>query len=435
MSEPHDPGRHDRPTASRRLTIVIGADTFPPNVNGAARFAQHLASGMAARGHDVHIVAPAASRRHGTWSEEYDGQRVTAHRLLSWRWYSPSWLRFALPWRIKENSARILDEVMPDVVHFQSHIITGRGLSIEAKRRGIRVVGTNHFMPENLFDHAPIPKALRRLSIRMAWRAAARSFARADVVTSPTPTAAHFLEEATGLTGVLAVSCGIDISRYIASFEPRPVPRILFVGRVMSEKQLPVLLRAFAVLPRDLGARLDIVGDGDQLHELEGLARTLGVDGRVTFAGYLDEARLHQAYTTASVLAMPSTAELQSIVTMEAMASGLPVVAADAMALPHLVHDGENGYLFPPGDVAALAARLQDVLRAPAAKMRAMQEASLRIVAAHDMERTLDTFERLYRGLAAEPAGQGTDGEVAARHDTASIGIVGDGVPGGESTE
>ena len=58
--------------------------------------------------------------------------------------------------------------------------------------------------------------------------------------------------------------------------------------------------------------------------------------------------------TRGTVFAMPSIAELQSIATMEAMASGLPVVAANAMALPHLVHDGENGYLFEPGDIDGL---------------------------------------------------------------------------------
>lgn len=64
--------------------------------------------------------------------------------------------------------------------------------------------------------------------------------------------------------------------------------------------------------------------------------------------GYVDESYLRNALTRATVFAMPSIAELQSISTMEAMASGLPIVAADAMALPHLVHDGENGYLFEP---------------------------------------------------------------------------------------
>jgi glycosyltransferase involved in cell wall biosynthesis len=92
-----------------------------------------------------------------------------------------------------------------------------------------------------------------------------------------------------------------------------------------------------------------------------------------------------------------SIAELQSIATMEAMASGLPIVAADAVALPHLVHDGENGYLFRPGDVDDLADKLTTVLTLPPDERLRMQRASLEGVKVHDMRRTLDTFEALYR--------------------------------------
>ncbi|MFG2025650.1 glycosyltransferase [Streptomyces sp. NPDC048825] len=96
-------------------------------------------------------------------------------------------------------------------------------------------------------------------------------------------------------------------------------------------------------------------------------------------------------------------AELQGLVTMEAMAAGNPVVAADAMALPHLVHPGRNGYLFPPGDVRALADRLMELLDDPAARRR-MGEADRGIVAGHDIHRRLAAFEALYLHAAGHPA-------------------------------
>jgi glycosyltransferase involved in cell wall biosynthesis len=118
----------------------------------------------------------------------------------------------------------------------------------------------------------------------------------------------------------------------------------------------------------------------------------------VTFHGHTSEEELRALYSRATVFAIASIAELQSIATMEAMASGLPIVAANAVALPHLVHDGENGYLFTPGDDDELAARLTDVLTAESEERRRMQQASLDAVAIHDINRTLDTFEALYRG-------------------------------------
>ncbi|MFB9309991.1 glycosyltransferase involved in cell wall biosynthesis [Agromyces hippuratus] len=382
----------------RPLTVLIGADTFAPDVNGAARFAERLAAGLAERGHDVHVMAPAGNRKHGTWKEVHEGQEITAHRLLSWRWYPHDWLRFALPWRIRQNSARVIDQVKPDVVHFQSHIITGRGLSIEAQKRGIRIVGTNHFMPENMLEFTLLPAAWQEWAVGLAWKAARRTFGRAEAVTTPTRKAAQFLEKHTGLVGVHAISCGIDAHKYSPSWEPRTENRILFVGRVTGEKQIDVLLRALTLLPKELDAKVEIVGGGDQKKHLEHLAVELGIADRVTFTGYVTDDQLREAYHRASVLAMPSIAELQSIVTMEAMASALPVVAANAMALPHLVHDGENGYLFEPSNAEDLAAKLRVVLEASPAEYRTLKEGSIRLIAAHDIQRTISTFESLYRG-------------------------------------
>ncbi|MDR6970497.1 glycosyltransferase [Leifsonia shinshuensis] len=398
---PDTSGPHPTPPApavKKPLTIVMGCDTFAPDVNGAARFAERLAAGLVERGHDVHIVAPAASRTHGTWIEEHEGQKMTAHRLRSWRWYPHDWLRFALPWMSKANARRVLDAVKPDVVHFQSHIVVGRGLAAEAEKRGIRIVATNHVMADNIVEFTLLPKFLRKTFVKLAWADARKSFDRAESVTTPTRKAAEFLEASTGLRGVHAVSCGIDAHNYTPDFSPRTANRILFVGRVTGEKHIDVLLNAVKLLPESLDARLQIVGGGDQLKNLQTMSETLGISDRVEFLGYVSDEELRQAYTRATVFAMPSIAELQSIATMEAMASALPVVAADAMALPHLVHDGENGHLFRPGDAQDLADKLESVLTLPQEELDRLKHASLRIVAAHDIQTTISTFESLYRG-------------------------------------
>lgn len=402
------------PVAKKPIRVLIAADTFAPDVNGAARFAERLAAGLVARGHDVRVVAPAASRKHGTFAETHEGQPLTVYRLHSWRWYPHDWLRFALPWIIRRNARQILDTFQPDVVHFQSHINMGRGVTIEAAKRGIRIIGTNHFMPENMLEFSMVPKALQDRVIKAAWKAARRTFGRAEAVTTPTLRAAQFLEKYTGLTGVHAISCGINADNYTPNFEPRTENRILFVGRVTGEKQIDVLLKAVALLDPQLKTQVEIVGGGDQKRNLENLADALGIRNRVTFTGYVTDAELRAAYTRATVFAMPSIAELQSIATMEAMASGLPIVAANAMALPHLVHDTENGYLFEPSNPDDLAAKLTTVLTASPEELNALKNESLKLIEAHDINRTLNTFESLYRG---EPVAENVNNSAAA-HST-----------------
>src|SRR5207248_10449927 len=134
------------------LRILIGADTFPPNVNGAAHFANRLAGGLAARGHEVHVVCPEAD---GEYVTECDG--VTVHRLRSVRTPFHPTFRICLPWRVSAAIGELIDDLAPDLVHVQAHFTVGRAATTRAVRLGIPVVATNHFMPENLPGYGPVP--------------------------------------------------------------------------------------------------------------------------------------------------------------------------------------------------------------------------------------------------------------------------------------
>jgi len=385
-------------TSGRPLKILIGCDTFAPDINGAARFAERLAAGLVQRGHDVHVVAPnTAYRRSPAHTEVIEGEPMTMHRLPALRWLPHDWVRFVWPWRSKHWARKVLDEVQPDIVHIQSHIIIGRGLTRIAHQRGIPVVATNHVMAENILDHTTMPKFIDDIVLKFAWADARRTLALTRAVTTPTRRAADFLERTIDISGVIPVSCGIDRTQYTPVIGPREQNRIVFVGRLTAEKQVEVILKAMTKLDPALDVSLDIVGGGDQRKQLEALAHQLGLQDRVTFHGRTTDAELRALLSRASLFVIASIAELQSIATMEAMASVLPIVAADAVALPHLVHDGENGYLFEPGNVNELAARLTDVLTADPAEYERMQRASLDGVIVHDINRTLDTFEALYR--------------------------------------
>ena len=259
------------------------------------------------------------------------------------------------------------------------------------------MIATNHVMAENILDHTTMPKVIDDIVLKLAWADAARTFALTRAVTTPTRRAADFLERTIAVEGVIPVSCGIDRTQYTPVIAPREKNRLVFVGRLTAEKQVEVILTAMTKLDPALDVTFDIVGDGDQRKNLENLTRELGLADRVTFHGRTSDAQLRGLLSRASLFVIASIAELQSIATMEAMASALPIVGADAVALPHLVHDGENGFLFRPGDADDLAAKLTAVLTADPAEYERMQRASLDGVAVHDINRTLDTFEALYR--------------------------------------
>ena len=377
------------------MRILIGAETYPPDINGAARFTQRLATGLAGRGHEVHVVAPSPTGR--PTQEIHDG--VVVHGVRSHRYPFHPDFQVCMPWDAFPAATRLMAEVDPDVVHAQGHMVIGRGVVAAAKRSHRPLVATNHLMPENLYAHTPLPPFLVRIGAKLAWRDLGRVFGRADAVTAPTPRAVALLARAAGLTAAFPVSCGIDVDAYRAiPHQPGDVPSVLFVGRLDQEKRVDDLIKAFAALPAGRPAHLDIVGDGARRSDWTALATRLGIGDSTTFHGFVTEDELRTAYARASVFVMPSIAELQSLATLEAMAASTPILAADAMALPHLVRPGRNGWLHTPGDVPQLTARLATLLGDGTLRQR-MGTASRVMVAEHAIGTTLTTFEDLYLHL------------------------------------
>lgn len=388
----------DQP-AAKPLTIMIASDTYPPHVNGAAQFGYRLAQGMLKRGHRVNVLTFRASK--GPYSSATEDGAVV-HRLRSHSVPTHDYWRICLPWEIKNDIARIFDQVRPDVVHVQCHYMVGKAVLEEAERRGIRMVATNHFMPENVDPFLPFPQWFKNIVAKNSWRDMGRVFRRAAAVTTPTPLAAKAMHEHAFLRKVLPVSNGIDAAEYElkpgeeVEFPDHPV--ILFVGRLAQEKHVDVLIEAVSKTPPDLNLHVEVVGGGEVRDMLEARSEELGMIDRVKFLGSISDEDLRRAYIRSTVFCMPGTAELQSLVTLEAMSASKPVVLANAMALPHLVDEGVNGHLFTPGDSDELADRLTSIVTLPQSERDAMGKASREMVNIHSIDGTLSTFESLYRG-------------------------------------
>jgi glycosyltransferase involved in cell wall biosynthesis len=158
------------------------------------------------------------------------------------------------------------------------------------------------------------------------------------------------------------------------------------------------LLRAVALL-HEAGCRADlaIAGHGSDEPALRALAGELGIIGRVRFLGTLAQDALAGLLRVSDIFAMPSTSETQSMVLVQAMASGIPVVAANARALPEFVTDA-NGALVDQHDAGALAGVLRDLIAAPDLR-RALGAEGRRCAEMHDTETVADEWERLYRSV------------------------------------
>ena len=182
------------------------------------------------------------------------------------------------------------------------------------------------------------------------------------------------------------------------------LPLIAFVGRLTSEKGVPVLLHAAASLAADdIGFRLRIIGDGPERARLAILAWSLGLRERVEFTGMVEGSALEAAVSSAVAIVVPSLAEeAAGLVVIEQMLRGRVVIASDTGGLGEIV--GNTGLKFPPGDVAALTACLRRVLGDPEVRVALGRAARSRALLHFTQQRMVDDHLQLYRRILARPS-------------------------------
>lgn len=377
-------------------------DTYPPNVNGAALATELLALELAKK-HEVYVIAPSTTFKPQTIKQK----NLTIFRVRS----LPIVIERTQEFRVSpkpfhdKDIKKIISDVKPDIIHINEPWLMGLNAIKIAKKEGVPVVSTHHFMPENLIHYFHIPPMIEKIVTRSIWKWYAKLCRNFDVVICPSPTAAELISKYSSNVNLKVISNGIDLNVYNTKndgnylrrdFNIPDKPVILFVGRLDKEKHIDVLLRAGSILKSSNEFHILIVGQGKEKKPLKNLAVKLGIKSNVTFTGFMAKKDLPNIYRVADIFVMPSIAELQSLVTMEAMASGLPVVAANAVALPHLVHDSKNGFLFNPGDEKSLAEKLQFLLKDKKLRDK-MSSESLAIIKEHDIKKVVKIVESTYK--------------------------------------
>jgi len=167
---------------------------------------------------------------------------------------------------------------------------------------------------------------------------------------------------------------GVDVEHFLPS--KCEGKRVLFVGRLHERKGIDRILKAWEkVHKEDKDAKLLVAGKGEFEEQYKKMASKLGLKDSVEFLGHVTEEELPGLYTSSSLFVMPSYYEAFGLVTLEAMAAGLPVLATDTGIAPEAIEKGKNGYLIDDDDMAD---RILEVLSSD--KMKAMGHRSRRIV-------------------------------------------------------
>lgn len=383
------------------MKILLVSESYWPNADGGALFEHRLAHGLIDRGHQVQVWAPGQKMR--SYIQKDDGSVIYRERAIT-MFFNPKYKASFLPfWHTKQ----VFKASNPDVVHIHNPFMLGRNAMRHARAHQIPVVATNHLMPENFLLNLKGTKFLYGRLHTMYWHWLVRFHNRATFVTTPTPTALKFLKQYGLKTPSEAVTNGVNTDTFAPRAKSKKVlekyniptdrPIVLYVGRVDGEKRLDILVKSMPNVLKNTSAHLVIAGFGIAMDDLKKLAQKLNLDKNITFTGYIDEADKPLLYNSAQMFAISSPAELQSIVTLEAMASGLPVVAVDVAALHELVHNDVNGYLFSENNYRQLAEKITSIIKEPG-KAERFGRASREIVTKnHSNTAMLNKYEKIFK--------------------------------------
>lgn len=183
---------------------------------------------------------------------------------------------------------------------------------------------------------------------------------------------------------VHVVHCGLESSFYNGASEPIPeTPRVVCVGRICEQKgQLLLVNAAHQLAKKGLKFEIVLAGDGPMRAEVESLIAKYGLQFHISITGWISSGQVREQLLASRALVLPSFAEGLPVVIMESLAVKRPVLTTYVAGIPELVRHGEAGWLFPAGDVEALANTLEEFFATPLEKLQQMGETGHRLVLA-----------------------------------------------------
>lgn len=384
------------------MKILFATESYHPNIDGGAIAQHRLVHELIRKGHNVAVIAPGP--RFQNITEADNGSVIYRPRSLTLPLYMNNSYQFS-PIPINYIN-HIIKTFQPDIVDICSPYPIGASTLIISKKYHIPIVGSIHMLPENMLspfmNNKHYPK-MRTLS----WSYLVYFFNKVDQATIPTKTGAKMYQEKGLTVPIKPISNGVNIEifnpkndgRYLREkFNIPKKPTVLYTGRMSSEKNVDVIIKAIPGVLKNIDAHFLFCGSGGGYkQQMKQLAKSLGINDHATFVDFLEWEDYPNIYSLADLFVMPAEAELQSIVTMEAIASGLPAVVVNKGAVPELVNQN-NGLLFKPQDNTDLAKCITTILSDNFLKKK-MSANSLELIKQHTMSYVVKQYEQVYDRL------------------------------------
>jgi 1,2-diacylglycerol 3-alpha-glucosyltransferase len=380
------------------MKILFTTESYYPIIDGGAIAQHRIVHELIKKGHDVRVIAPSFSFKNIV--EDENGSTIYRPRAFVLPFYMNNKYHFApFPFLYVK---KIIEGFKPDVINVCSPYPISICAMILAKKNHIPLVGSIHILPENVL--APFfSSSWYPTLVKYIWSYLIHFYNRVDWATVPTQTGAVMYQEKGLKTPVSPISNGVDTELFKPTnkgeylrkrFNLPEKPLILYTGRINQEKNVDVLVKAIPLVLKNVDAHFLFCGSGGLKPDMMKLTQQLGVDTHTTFIDFLDWADYPNIFTLADVFVMPAESELQSIVTLEAIASGVPPVVVNKGAVPELA-SAQNGLVFEPQDSNQLANNIITILYDKQLR-DTMKKNSLKLSEQHSMNTVGIQYEQVY---------------------------------------
>lgn len=379
------------------LRIAFYTDSFLPAVDGVVVSILNFRKELEKRGHEVYIFASGTEKTKQMMKNDKRLYVVRSMRFKKYPQYSLALFPFTSTIKLVNNKI--------DINHAQTPFTMGLHSLMISKLYKTPIVGSFHTMftdssviKEYLVENSFIKDKITKYS----WKYARFFYNRCDDVIAPSGAIKSILVKKR-IRNVKVVPNGIDTKKFSPKVDGDKIRKrvldndreklVMYVGRLSTEKRLETLIRAARLLKKE-NVKFAFVGSGPAESHLEGMVRRMHLQERVKFLGFVENGELPKYYAACDVFCIPSTFETQGVVSLEAMASGKPVVGADYLALRELISNGKNGEKFRPGDSIDCARKIRKVIYNIDSYKEMVDTAK-----GYSIERTTDNLLDLYKRI------------------------------------
>lgn len=362
------------------MKIALISDFFYPELSGVADAVALLGSTLVDRGHEVLYIIPRYPKPHtGTY-------RTKSLPSIPFVGSPTGQGRLPLPFGV---GIKALWDFKPDVIHTHSPYVPGLEALLYAKLTKTPIVGTHHTILSEFMKGSPA------WVIKAALHYNSWYYSRCAFVSAPSQVLINEMVEYGLDTDYEAMSNPIDVAHFSRAQSDIHNSTILYAGRLSEDKHVEVIIQSLPKVREKIpDIRLLIAGRGAAEPALRALAKKLSVEKNVEFLGFVPKENLPETYKECSLFVIMSTSESQSLVLMQAMAAGKPVIGADSRALPeYITHD--VGRVVEPGNDAELADEIIAILSDPT-KAREMGAAGIAKVANYLPQEIADRWQNIY---------------------------------------